>query len=140
MVRRRPGCDIYTAFFSSINTSLSIIHSVSEVIGNYRNWCFHDMFSHLALVNNSSLLFPHRLLYNVGLKIPCMVPEVRSMGSIKYTCSMIYYSFEVLKGTQNKTWYNILTQIYRNLQQASVVPFAGVLASKDTLRAFSRWR
>ena len=41
---------------------------------------------------------------------------------------MIYYSFEVLKGTQNKTWYNILTQIYWNLQQDSMVPFAGVLA------------
>ena len=37
------------------------------------------------------------------------------MGSIKYTWSMIYCFFEVLKGTQNKTWYNILTQIYRSL-------------------------
>lgn len=46
-----------------------------------------------------------------------MVPEVRSMGNIKYTWPLIYYSFEVLKGTQNKTWYNILTQIYWNLQQ-----------------------
>ena len=67
---------MYTQHFFSINTSLSIIHSVSEVIGNYRNWWFSqlqitggDMFSHLALVNNSSLLFPHHLLYNIGLKI-----------------------------------------------------------------------
>lgn len=120
---------IYTQHFFPQSIPAFPLSTVSlKLLAIIETGGFHDMFSHLALVNNSSLLFPHRLLYNIGLKIPCMVPEVRSMGSIKYTCSVIYYSFEVLKGTQNKTWYNILTQIYRNLQQASVVPFAGVFA------------
>lgn len=132
---------MYTQHFFSQSIPAFPLSTVSlKLLAITETGGFRDMFSHLALVNNSSLLFPHHLLYNIGLKIPCMVPEVRSMGSIKYTWSMIYCSFEVLKGTQNKTWYNILTQIYRSLQQASVVPFAVVLASKDTLRAFSHWR
>lgn len=118
---------IYTQQFFSRSIPAFLLSTVSlKLLAIAETGGFHDMFSHLALVNNFSLLFPH--LHNIGLKIPCVVPEVRSMGSIKYTCSMIYYSFEVLKGTQNKTWHNILTQIYWNLQQDSMVPFAGVLA------------
>lgn len=58
---------------------------------------FSDLFSHLALVNNSSLLPDPNPSFTTGLQRPCVVPEFRSTSNVKYPCPPICYSFEVFK-------------------------------------------